>query len=136
PALDPARRPARAAARRVSARAAARARAVPVPHLRRDRVHAEPARPRPDSPAAPRRCRRGGGLGGLWGGVHRRGSAVAVLSVVFATAFIALLVAVGTVVVSEARSAGDRVDAYFSEDSAATGKTGAEAAGAGLQLRV
>ena len=57
-----------------------------------------------------------------------RGAAVAVVSVVFATAFIALLVAVGTVVVSEARSAGDRVDAYFSEDSAATGKTGAETA--------
>src|SRR4029078_4606807 len=55
-----------------------------------------------------------------------RGAAVAVVSVVFATAFIALLVAVGTVVVSEARSAGDRVDAYFSEESAATGKTGAE----------
>jgi len=49
-----------------------------------------------------------------------RGAAVAVVSVVFATAFIALLVAVGTVVVSEARSAGDRVDAYFSQDSAAT----------------
>ena len=58
PALDPARRPARAAARRISARAAARARALPVPHRRRDRVHAQPARPRPDracgSRAAPR----------------------------------------------------------------------------------
>ena len=71
PALDPARRPARAPARRISARATARARAVPVPHLRRDRVHAEPARPRPDPPAAPARRRGGGGLGGLRDGVRR-----------------------------------------------------------------
>ena len=57
-----------------------------------------------------------------------RGAAVAVVSVVFATAFVAFLVAVGTVVVSESRSAGDRIDAYFSQESAATGKTGAETA--------
>lgn len=57
-----------------------------------------------------------------------RGVAVAVVSVVFATAFVALLVALGTVVVSETRSAADRIDAYFSEESPATGKTGAEGA--------
>ena len=55
-----------------------------------------------------------------------RGVAVAVVSVVFATAFIALLVALGTVVVSESRSAADRIDAYFTEESAVTGQTGAE----------
>ncbi len=57
-----------------------------------------------------------------------RGGAVAVVSVGFATAFAALLVAVGTVVVSETRSAANRVDDYFSQESPVTGKTGAEAA--------
>ena len=57
-----------------------------------------------------------------------RGGAVAVVSVVFATAFVALLVALGTVVVSQTRSAADRVDNYFSDESPVTGKTGAEAA--------
>ena len=55
-----------------------------------------------------------------------RGLAVAVVSVVFATLFVALLVALGTVVVSETRSAADRIDAYLTEESAATGQTGAE----------
>ena len=55
-----------------------------------------------------------------------RGLAVAVVSVIFATAFIGLLVALGTVVVSETRSAADRIDAYLTEETAATGKTGAE----------
>jgi predicted PurR-regulated permease PerM len=55
-----------------------------------------------------------------------RGVAVAVVSVVFATAFVALLVALGTVVVSETRSAADRIDAYLTEESPVTGKTGAE----------
>jgi predicted PurR-regulated permease PerM len=55
-----------------------------------------------------------------------RGLAVAVVSVVFATAFVALLVALGTVVFSEARSAADRIDVYLTEDSPVTGQTGAE----------
>lgn len=55
-----------------------------------------------------------------------RGVAVAVVSVIFATAFIALLVALGTVVVSETRSAADRIDAYLTEGNPASGKTGAE----------
>jgi len=55
-----------------------------------------------------------------------RGVAVAVVSVIFATAFIALLVALGTVVVSETRSAADRIDAYLTEENPASGKTGAE----------
>jgi predicted PurR-regulated permease PerM len=55
-----------------------------------------------------------------------RGVAVAVVSVLFATVFVAILVALGTVVVSETRSAADRIDAYLTEESPATGKTGAE----------
>jgi predicted PurR-regulated permease PerM len=55
-----------------------------------------------------------------------RGLAVAVVSVVFATAFIALLVALGTVVVSEARSAAERIDTYLTEESAVSGQTGVE----------
>ena len=55
-----------------------------------------------------------------------RGLSVAVVSVIFATAFAALLVALGTVVVSETRSAADRVDAYLTQESAATGQTGVE----------
>ncbi len=63
-----------------------------------------------------------------------RGAAVATVSVVFATAFVALLVALGTVVVTETRSAADRIDAYFAQESAGTGKTGAETAVDRLQL--
>jgi predicted PurR-regulated permease PerM len=55
-----------------------------------------------------------------------RGLAVAVVSVVFAAAFIALLVALGTVVVSESRSAADRIDEYFTEESPVRGQTEAE----------
>jgi len=55
-----------------------------------------------------------------------RGLAVAVVSVVFATAFVGLLVALGTIVVSEARSAAERADTYLTETSAVTGKTGVE----------
>ena len=89
---------------RVPPRADARARALPVPHRRGDRVHAQPARPRPDAPAAPARrspspsCRSS----------SRR-------------LFVALLVALGTVVVSETRSAADRIDAYLTEESAVDG---------------
>jgi predicted PurR-regulated permease PerM len=55
-----------------------------------------------------------------------RGLAVALVSVVFAAAFIALLVALGTVVVSESRSAADRIDEYFTEESPVRGQTEAE----------
>ena len=55
-----------------------------------------------------------------------RGVAVAVVSVIFATAFVALLVALGTVVVGETRSAADRIDVYLTEENPVTGKTGAE----------
>jgi predicted PurR-regulated permease PerM len=55
-----------------------------------------------------------------------RGLAVALVSVVFAAAFIALMVALGTVVVSESRSAADRIDEYFTEESPVRGQTEAE----------
>ena len=55
-----------------------------------------------------------------------RGLSVAIVSVVFATAFIGLLVALGTVVVSEARSAAERIDTYITEESPITGQTGVE----------
>jgi predicted PurR-regulated permease PerM len=55
-----------------------------------------------------------------------RGLSVAIVSVVFAAAFVALLVALGTIVVSETRTAADRVDAYLTEEAALTGRTGAE----------
>ena len=55
-----------------------------------------------------------------------RGLSVAVVSVIFATAFIGLLVALGTVVVSEARSAAERVDTYLTEEKPLTGQTGVE----------
>src|SRR5580765_1204650 len=41
-----------------------------------------------------------------------RGLSVAVVSVIFATAFIGLLAALGTVVVSETRAAAARIDEY------------------------
>ncbi len=55
-----------------------------------------------------------------------RGVSVAVVYLIFATAVVALLVALGTVVVSETRTAAERVDAYLTEESVATGKTGVE----------
>jgi predicted PurR-regulated permease PerM len=55
-----------------------------------------------------------------------RGLAVAAVSIVFAAAFIGLLVALGTVVVSETRSAAERIDTYLSEENAETGLTGVE----------
>jgi predicted PurR-regulated permease PerM len=55
-----------------------------------------------------------------------RGLSVAIVSVVFATAFVALLVALGTIVVSETRSAADRIDVYLTEEDSLTGRTGAE----------
>jgi predicted PurR-regulated permease PerM len=55
-----------------------------------------------------------------------RGLSVAVVSVVFATAFIGLCVALGTVVVSETRSAAERIDAYLTEEDTVTGQTGVD----------
>jgi putative heme transporter len=55
-----------------------------------------------------------------------RGLSVAVVSVIFATAFIGLLVALGTVVVSETRSAADRIDVYLTEENPNTGLTGVD----------
>jgi predicted PurR-regulated permease PerM len=55
-----------------------------------------------------------------------RGLSVAVVSIVFAAAVIGLLVALGTVVVSETRTAAERIDNYLTEESATTGKTGVE----------
>jgi predicted PurR-regulated permease PerM len=55
-----------------------------------------------------------------------RGLSVAIVSVVFATAFVGLLVALGTVVVSETRSAAERIDVYVTEEDPATGQTGVE----------
>jgi predicted PurR-regulated permease PerM len=55
-----------------------------------------------------------------------RGLAVSIVSVVFATAFVGLLVALGTVVVSETRSAADRIDVYLTEEDPLSGETGVE----------
>jgi predicted PurR-regulated permease PerM len=55
-----------------------------------------------------------------------RGLSVAVVYLIFATAVVALLVALGTVVVSETRTAAERIDTYLTEESATTGKTGVE----------
>jgi predicted PurR-regulated permease PerM len=55
-----------------------------------------------------------------------RGVSVALVYLVFATAVVALLVALGTVVVSETRNAAERIDTYLTEESPTTGKTGVE----------
>ena len=55
-----------------------------------------------------------------------RGLSVAAVSIVFATAFVGLLVALGTVVVSETRWAAERIDAYLTEEGAVRGQTGVE----------
>jgi predicted PurR-regulated permease PerM len=55
-----------------------------------------------------------------------RGLAVAIVSIVFAAAVIGLLVALGTVVVSETRTAAERIDSYLTEESPTTGQTGVE----------
>ncbi|HEY7179440.1 MAG TPA: AI-2E family transporter [Gaiella sp.] len=55
-----------------------------------------------------------------------RGLAVAIVSIVFAAAVIGLLVALGTVVVSETRTAAERIDTYLTEESPTTGQTGVE----------
>ena len=55
-----------------------------------------------------------------------RGLAVVIVYVVFAAAVIGLLVALGTVVVSETRTAAERIDTYLTEENPATGQTGVE----------
>ena len=54
-----------------------------------------------------------------------RGLGVGIVSLVFATVVVGVLVALGTVVVSETRSAAERVDAYLTEEDA-SGQTGAD----------
>ena len=54
-----------------------------------------------------------------------RGLGVGIVSLVFAAVVVGVLVALGTVVVSETRSAADRVDSYLTEDDASA-QTGAE----------
>ena len=56
----------------------------------------------------------------------RRGLAVAVVYSAFAAALVIGLIAVVTIVVEQARSAADRVDAYLTEESGRSGLTGAE----------
>lgn len=55
-----------------------------------------------------------------------RGLAVSVVFVLFVAAIAALLVAVGIVAVDQTRNAAERIDAYVTEENAATGQTGAE----------
>jgi putative heme transporter len=55
-----------------------------------------------------------------------RSLAVAMVYIVFAAAVIGLLVALGTVVVSETRTAAERIDTYLTEESPVTGQTGVE----------
>ena len=55
-----------------------------------------------------------------------RGLSVALVSTLFATVFIGIIVALGTVVVSETRSGAERIDAYLTEENAASGQTGVE----------
>ncbi len=55
-----------------------------------------------------------------------RGLSVALVSTLFATVFIGIIVALGTVVVSETRSGAERIDAYLTEEDAASGQTGVE----------
>jgi predicted PurR-regulated permease PerM len=55
-----------------------------------------------------------------------RAVSVAVVSIVFATAIVGLLVALGTVVVAETRTAAERIDTYLTEESPETGQTGVE----------
>jgi predicted PurR-regulated permease PerM len=56
----------------------------------------------------------------------RRGLAVAVVYSAFAAALVIGLIVVVTIVVEQARSAADRVDAYLTEESGRSGLTGAE----------
>jgi predicted PurR-regulated permease PerM len=56
-----------------------------------------------------------------------RGLAVAIVYTLFVIAVGAALVGLGTVAVNQTRTAAERVDAYVTEESAATGKTGLEA---------
>ena len=62
----------------------------------------------------------------IWRGRMPRGLAVAVVYLSFAAAMILALVALGTVVVEQVRSASDRVDAYLTDERGQTGQTDAE----------
>ena len=62
----------------------------------------------------------------IWRGRMPRGLAVAVVYLSFAAAMIVALVALGTVVVEQTRSAADRVDAYLTDERGQSGQTDAE----------
>jgi predicted PurR-regulated permease PerM len=55
-----------------------------------------------------------------------RGLAVAIVYVLFVAAIAGVLIVIGSVAVDQARTAADRVDAYVTEESALTGRTGLE----------
>ena len=55
-----------------------------------------------------------------------RGFAVALVYLVFAVALIAAIVALGTVVVSETKTAAKRVDSYFTDVNGQTGQVAAD----------
>ncbi|MSO58116.1 MAG: AI-2E family transporter [Thermoleophilia bacterium] len=56
----------------------------------------------------------------------RRGIGVAVVYTLFLAAVGSVIAALGTVVVDQARTAADRVDRYLTQESLATGRTGAQ----------
>jgi predicted PurR-regulated permease PerM len=62
----------------------------------------------------------------IWRGRMPRGLAVTVVYLSFAAAMILALVALGTVVVEQVRSASDRVDSYLTDQRGQTGQTDAE----------
>ena len=53
-----------------------------------------------------------------------RGLSVGVVYVLFVAAIVAVLIGIGTIAVDQTRTAGERIDTYVTEESAATGKTG------------
>jgi predicted PurR-regulated permease PerM len=55
-----------------------------------------------------------------------RGIGVAIVYLAFAAALVAVVIAIGTVVVDQTRSASDRVDAYFTEEHGQSRETHAE----------
>ena len=71
----------------------------------------------------------------IWRAPGPRGLAVAVVYLSFAAAMIVVIVALGTVVVEQARSAADRVDAYLTDEPGQSGRpapSGTSTALAGL----
>jgi predicted PurR-regulated permease PerM len=63
------------------------------------------------------------GLGRIW---IPRGLGVAIVYLSFAAVLVVAIVAAGTVVVDQARSASDRIETYLTEESGQTRETGAE----------